>query len=71
MTKLLFVVLFEKEQQLEATVEDDTGRRRRVVLSWKAKDAAPVPSSWFSMIEAEMRLQDSEASEQEGGRVLF
>jgi hypothetical protein len=69
--KLLFVVLHEKEQRIEVTVEGSAGQKRRVEINWRSKGQAPVPANWFSMVEAELKLQDDEAALQAKGRVLF
>jgi hypothetical protein len=70
-TKLLFVVLHEKSQRLEAVVEDASGRKRRVEMGWLSRDMMPVPSTWFETVEGELVLQDTEAAARAKGRVLF
>jgi len=69
--KLLFVVFHEKEQRIEVSVEDRTGRKRRVEINWQSKDPTPLSSTWFQMVEGELDLQDSEAADKAKGRVLF
>lgn len=71
MAKLLFVVFHEKEQRIEVAVEDSSGRKRRVEISWLSKDPTSVLSTWFEMVESELSLQDSEAADKAKGRVLF
>lgn len=71
MTKLLFVVFYEKSQRLEVVVEDSSGRKRRVEIGWLSKESLPIPASWFESVEGELSLQDAEASNRAKGRVLF
>ncbi len=69
--KLLFVVLFLKETRLEATLEDQDGKRRRVGLSWKLKEPTPVPPEhWWKQVQAEIEFQRAEAHARSTGRVL-
>lgn len=70
MTKLLWLVWSEGKQLLEVTVEDPTGKRRRIDVKWKSRGHSPVPPNWWSMVEGEVEFQRSDELERASGRAL-
>lgn len=71
MTKLLYVVLHYGKHELEATVEDTDGFRRRINLSWRAKDATDLPPlGWFDSVCGEVELQRGEDNDRAKGRYI-
>jgi len=71
MTKLLFVVLHEGQPSLEATVEDDDRRRRRIDIRWMVKGEAPLPDNWWDTVLGEVEVQRTEDARKKSGRILF
>lgn len=69
--KLLFVVLYEKEQKLEVVVEDKIGRKRRVECVWLTKDREKLPDNWLEMVQKELDFQDGEEVLAQKGRKLM
>lgn len=55
---LIAVVLHLGQPKLEAVVDDGTGMRRRINLSWVSrKEGNLPPASWFDQIEGEVSYQ--------------
>lgn len=51
-------VYHEGACRLEAVVDDGAGWRRRIDVSWFAREASPLPpADWFQMVEGEVRYQ--------------
>jgi hypothetical protein len=69
--RLLFVVLYEKEQKAEVVVEDKIGRKRRVECVWLTKDRERIPDSWLEMVQKELDFQDGEEIAVQKGRKLL
>jgi len=71
MVKLLFVILHEKFQRIEAAVEDKNGAKRIVNFNWRTKEKGSMPDHWLQAVEAELDHQDSEALARSSGRQLM
>lgn len=70
--KLINVVMYIKTQRLEATVEDNTGRRRRVTFDWLSKGTGALgATSWYETVAAELADQDAEALRRSKGGGLL
>jgi hypothetical protein len=55
---LIAVVLHLGQSKLEAVVDDGTGMRRRINLSWVNRKSGDLPpESWFDQIEGEVSYQ--------------
>lgn len=57
--KLINVVLYLKDQRLEAVLEEAPGKRRKVVYTWLSQKISSLPTSWYEDILAEAADQDS------------
>jgi hypothetical protein len=59
--KLIWSVLYLGKSGIEVCASDKTGERRKVNITWHAKDKGDEPpSNWATMVEREMAFQDSE-----------
>lgn len=60
--KLINTVLYCGQGFLEATVDDVSGHRRRVKVTWATRDKTDIPpKDWLEMVEKEVQFQiDSE-----------
>lgn len=59
--KLLCCILHLGKCGMEVIVEDRTGRRRKVNITWLAKIRVDVPpAKWAQQTDAELQFQDSE-----------
>lgn len=70
--KLIQAVWNGSEGLLEAVLQDDKGRNRRVLLRHhqKAGLLKTLPEGWMQMLEAEIAFQDGETADKEKGRQL-
>jgi len=60
--RLAFAVIHLGEQRLEAVVEDDSGRRRRVEVRQMTREPTDVPpDDWYDHVLGELSYQDSVA----------
>ena len=61
---LIAVVLHLGQSKLEAVVDDGTGMRRRINLSWVSRTEGDLPpESWLDQIEGEVEYQKGQGSD--------
>lgn len=61
---LIAVVLHLGQSKLEAVVDDGTGMRRRINLSWVNRRAGDLPpENWFDQVEGEVNYQKGNAGD--------
>jgi hypothetical protein len=71
MTKLLWVTYKPDLQKLEATVEDEDGKKRRIDYQWQSKEKTPPPESWWKAVCMEVEYQRTEEHNKRVGRFTF
>jgi hypothetical protein len=60
------VVLYHREDRLDAIVEDTHHKAHRIEYRWKALDHR-LPGDWFASVVGEVNLQVTAAVERERG----
>lgn len=69
--KLQFVVLYKGQSRLDAVVEEDTGKRRRVGVSWLRKEKSDLPpADWLDQVLKEIEFQKSIEKQKADGKWL-